>query len=196
MFSFRPPVITALLALSLLVVIYGVLKTITKSLERPVIHTINNEADANTIWRADIPLDFKEAEIQNKCPIPLPREATHIQYVNFYEYGGFMHCVRFEAQPSVCKAHAAHLIQRFNEQKKVADSSKAEPLPVQPGPVDKGIATSMAHYVREDVEEQARAAWFVPESVAEGELWGRSGSHTPVIIIDTVNGVFYYLRTD
>jgi hypothetical protein len=196
MFSFRPPVITALLALGFLVVIYGVLKTITILLTPSSIHTINNDADANTIWRADIPINIKEAETHKKCPIPLPREATQIQFVDFYQYGGFMRCVRFEAQPSVCKAHAAHLIQEFNERKKEANNSKAEPLPVQPGPLDKDVAASMGHYVREQMEEQARAAWFVPESVVEGELWGRSGSHTPIIVIDTIKGVFYYLHTD
>ncbi len=196
MFSFRPPVITALLALGLLVVIYGVLMMITSSPEPPVIRTINNAADPNTIWRADIPLGLEEAETHQKCPIPLPREATQIQYVDFYDYGGFIHCVRFEAPPSVCRAHAAHLIREFNEQRREAYNSREESLPVLPGPLDKAVAASIGHFVREQIEEQSRAAWFAPDSVVEGELWGRFGSHTPIMIVDTVEGVFYYLQTD
>lgn len=188
--------ITALIALGMLLVAYGLMSTITTSLERPAAHTINDITDANTIWRADIPLGFEEAVARKKCPVPLPQGARHIQYVDFYEYGGFVHCMRFEAPLSVCREHAAQLIQAFNARNNETQKSNQAPLPVRPIPLDQSVSTAIGHYVRDQVEEAARASWFEPDKVTSGEMWGRSGSRTPMIIIDSDKGVFYYLRTD
>lgn len=59
----------------MLVAVYGAMKALFKtSFEGSEQHTINNNSDANTIWRADTPLSLAEAEAIKKCPIPLPRK--------------------------------------------------------------------------------------------------------------------------
>ncbi len=84
MFSPRPPLIAAFIALALIGCGFFVMRACTKLMEKPVVHTINEPSDANTIWRADKPLSHAEALAQDKCPIPPPPEATNIQYVDFY----------------------------------------------------------------------------------------------------------------
>ena len=169
------------------------LRACAKHLERPVVHTINGPTDANTVWRADTPLSQAEAVANGKCPIPLPSDASHIQYVDFYDYG-FMRCVRFEASIEVCRLHAAKVMEAFNRQMQASHNDLR--VAVQSRPLDRAATASMAHFVRGEVAEAARAAWFDPDKIAHGEMWGRQDSHTPLVFIDLGRGVFYCLQTD
>ena len=169
------------------------LRACTRQMEQPVVHTINDPTDANTVWRADTPLSHAEAVANGKCPIPLPSEASRIQYVDFYEYG-FMRYVRFEASVEVCRSHAAELMKAFNRQMQASHNELR--VHVQSQPFDRASAKSAARIVREEIAEVARAAWFDPDTIVHGEAWGRRESHTPWVVIDTDRGVFYYLQTD
>jgi len=193
MFSPRPPLITAFIALALIVCGFFVMRACSKSMERPFVHTINEPSDANTIWRADKPQSHAETLAQGKCPIPHPPEATHIQYVDFYNYG-FMHCVRFEAPVSACQAHAAAVMKSFNQRMEASHNKTRVAVHAQP--LNRASAVSAARFAREQVDDKARADWFAPDTIVHGEMWGRHDSHTPLVFIDTGKGVFYYLRTD
>jgi hypothetical protein len=193
MFSPRPPLIAAFIALALIGCGFFVMRACTKLMEKPVVHTINEPSDANTIWRADKPLSHAEALAQDKCPIPPPPEATNIQYVDFYNYG-FMHCVRFEAPVSVCQAYAATVMKSFNQQMEASQNNTRVADHAQP--LNRASAASAARFAQEQVEDTARADWFAPDTIVHGEMWGRHDSHTPLVLIDTDKGVFYYLRTD
>jgi hypothetical protein len=185
--------VAALIALALMGIAFLGLRACTRQMEKPVVHTINDPTDANTVWRADTPLSHAEAIAKGKCPIPLPSEASHIQYVDFYDYG-FMRCVRFEACIEVCRSHAAELMRTFNQRMQATHYDLR--VPVQSRPLDRAATASMAHFVREEVAEAARAAWFDPDKIAHGEMWGRQDSHTPLVFIDLGRGVFYCLQTD
>ena len=193
MFSPRPPLVTALLALTLMGGAFLGLRVCTRQMEKPVVPTINDPNDANTVWRADTPLSHAEALAKGKCPIALPSEASHVQYVDFYDYG-FMHCVCFEAPVAACRTHAATVMEAFNRQMQASHNDLR--VDVQARPLDRDSAASAARLVREDVAEAARAAWFTPDTIVHGEVWGRRESHTPWVVIDTDKGVFYYLKTD
>lgn len=193
MFLPRPPLIAALIALSMVCGVFLVVRSCARQMERPVVHTINAPTDANTVWRADAPLSYDEAVANGKVPMPLPKEATHIQYVDFYEYG-FMHCVRFEAPVKICQAHAAEVMKAFNQRMQTSHNELR--VAVQAQSLNRAELTESARLVREEIAEAARASWFDPDKIVHGEMWGRRGSHTPVVMIDTEKGVFYYLQTD
>ncbi|MGV3660088.1 MAG: hypothetical protein ACO1TE_07880 [Prosthecobacter sp.] len=196
MFPWRPPVVAAAILLALLAGGYIAIDIfVTWQLEKPVIHTVNDPRDPITIWRSMKPLSHAEAVETGKCPIPLPREAARIQYVDFtVGYGGFSRCVRFEAPVDICREHAAAVLKAYNQRMETAHNDSH--LAVHASPLNKGTAESVATLMRDQGEEVARASWFDTDAIVHGEMWGKHGGHTPLVLIDTDKQVFYYVIFD
>jgi len=156
-------------------------------------YTINDPKDPNTTWRTEKPLTYAEAISFGHCPIALPKNATNIQYVDFYAgYGGFRTLVRFEAPVSTCREHAKKVLMTRNS------IVTATNMKVRIGALalDKSIADSVASSARDGGEKVSRAPWFDADAIKNGEIWGEWGSHMPLILIDTNRGVFYYRLSD
>lgn len=196
MFSWRPPVVAAAIVLGLLACGYAGLVALTKSkVERPIKHTVNDPSDANTTWRSVKPLSHAEAVKAGRCPIPLPPEATNIQYVDFYPgYHGSTQYVRFEAPVETCRGHAAGLLKSYNQRMEAMHNDFR--VEVHAKPFGRSTAEAVARLIREEEEETARVDWFDADAIVRGEMWGDHRSHAPLVLIDTDRGVFYYCISD
>jgi hypothetical protein len=155
-------------------------------------YTVNDPKDANTCWRTEKPLNYEEAVANGHCPIPLPKEARNIQFVDFYAgWGGFSQHVRFEAPMEVCREQARAILNDFNS-RQTQDSQRVE---VTAKPLDWDHASSVARDAN-SWEVVSRAPWFDSDSIQKGEMWGAGRSHQPEVFIDLERGVFYYRRSD
>lgn len=149
--------------------------------------TVNDPTDANTTWRTGKPLSYQEAIQNGHCPIPLPKEAKHIEFVDFYAgFGGFSQYVRFEAPIRICKEHAQQ------NSKLNAESPLVQVTSLR---LDPGRAQSVAQTAKTG-EIVSQAPWFDSDAIQNGEAWGRGDSHTPEIFIDLDRGVFYHHCSD
>jgi len=155
-------------------------------------YTVNDPTNANSTWRSERPLAYDEVIQIGKCPIPLPKEAINIQYVDFYAgFGGFQKYVRFEAPVEICRSQAKIILSKYNSRKH-REKIKVELVPKKTTPQD---CERIAYYATRG-EPFSQAHWFDTDKIINGEIWGLNTSHIPSVVIDIDRGVFYYQYSD
>ena len=188
----RHYIVTIFATLAVMAILNGCGVQQSPPTQTPPTYTVNDPSDANTTWRSVKPLNFEEEDAIGKCPIPLPPEATDIQYVDFYAgFGGFRRYVRFVAPLAVCQEHTAKLIAKHNTEQTQA-SQRVEG---DPKLLERLYGESLAASARR-VESVAQAQWFDTDKIQNGIVWGDNRSHTPVVVIDRDRNVLYYQISD
>ena len=136
------------------------------------------------------------AETQHDVPFALPDSARNVQY--WIWNGGWMAFddrVRFEAPVDDCVATAKRIVDKYNAAQIDHPDWKVPGIrEMDPKSLDDLIARAGASL---DLDPPANPTpWFCLESIKTGLVAGDIGSHTPLILIDTEHGVFYYRMTD
>jgi hypothetical protein len=126
-----------------------------------------------------IPLSVAEA--RHHFTFPFPDSAINVHFASYREWIAAKDFIRFEAPAADCIAAAEQLIK---------DHNAKHPDRTIP-------ALSALEVVKHVVEpEPLSVPWFTPQTIRKGLVGGQSGSHQPLIWVDTERGVFYYQYRD
>lgn len=140
-------------------------------------HNIASKASVSVLTE---PISLEEA--RKKLDIPLPDRASNILYAGYAEWVAYDFILKFEAPVDICKSHALLLLEEHNKQ------TSQEKLPLEFRTITE--TPTISGKLPFDID------WFDIHNIKNGLLAGDSGSHQPMIWIDTDRNIFYYRYTD
>ena len=135
-----------------------------------------------TIEQTGAPLSRGDAE--QKCPIPLPREAQNIYYAYYSDVTAHQCFVRFEAPYEIGVAHVDIV---FRDHAKKMNWSFTSPG---------SVAIKEPPTLPLDPLPGLRTDWFDIEKIRRGRTFGELKSWQPQIWIDADRNLFFYCLTD
>jgi len=140
-------------------------------------------AAENFVTKVDSPLTLENARKDLK--FLLPDEASDIYYAHYAQWIAYDFKVKFKAPLEVCKSHALHVIQRYNENEGNPDRKIVLEFTVisePPRPEGSGPPINIM--------------WFDVHNIKNGFKIGIKGAQQPMIWIDADRNLFYYRLTD
>lgn len=150
--------------------------------EDPGPKTMNAQGVVTTRHHAYTTRPLSRSELTaSLLPVPIPPEASDIQFAEYREWQAYEMYVRFRAPTDVCGAYAKALIDNQNAKPQTKRISEFRTMTTAPAKVS---------------STELSIDWFTPDTIKTGSEAGDDGSWNPRIWIDSERGIFYYRLTD